>query len=62
MTTYQFTLIVEGPDLQTDGRIDDLYEVGRDARRIDLREIVGLGRPLAYPPLPVGCTNRRGQC
>lgn len=30
MTTYQFTLIVEGPDLQTDDRIDDLYEAGCD--------------------------------
>ena len=30
MTTYQFTLIVEGPDLQADDLIDALYEAGCD--------------------------------
>ena len=30
MTTYQFTLIVEGPDLQADRLIDGLYEAGCD--------------------------------
>ena len=28
--THQFTLIVEGPDLQADGRIDELSEAGCD--------------------------------
>ena len=28
MPAYQFMLIVEGPDLQEDGRIDALYESG----------------------------------
>ncbi|MBL6926052.1 MAG: DNA-binding protein [Acidimicrobiia bacterium] len=30
MKTYQFTLIVDGPDLQTDELIDSLYEAGCD--------------------------------
>ncbi len=30
METYQFTLIVEGPDLQSDDLIDALYEAGCD--------------------------------
>lgn len=30
MTTYQFTLIVEGPDLQADDRVDALHEAGCD--------------------------------
>ena len=30
MTVYEFTLIVEGPDLQDDDRIDALYELGCD--------------------------------
>jgi hypothetical protein len=30
MTTYQFTLIVEGPDLQADNLVDALYEAGCD--------------------------------
>ncbi|MYE31265.1 MAG: DNA-binding protein [Chloroflexi bacterium] len=30
MPSYEFTLIVEGPDLQTDARIDALYEAGCD--------------------------------
>lgn len=30
MATYQFTLIVEGPDLQADGQIDALYQAGCD--------------------------------
>lgn len=30
MTTYQFTLIVEGPDLQADNLIDALFEAGSD--------------------------------
>lgn len=28
MPAYQFMLIVDGPDLQEDGRIDALYEAG----------------------------------
>jgi hypothetical protein len=30
MTTHQFTLIVDGPDLQTEGLADQLFEVGCD--------------------------------
>ena len=30
MTTHTFTLIVNGPDLQSDERIDDVYEAGCD--------------------------------
>ena len=30
MSTYSFTLIVEGPDLQDDTRIDEVYEAGCD--------------------------------
>ena len=30
MPSYEFTLIVEGPDLQTSARIDALYEAGCD--------------------------------
>ena len=30
MPAYQFMLIVEGPDLQEDGRLDALYEAGCD--------------------------------
>ena len=30
MDTYRFTLIVEGPDLQDEGLIDELHEAGCD--------------------------------
>ena len=30
MPTHEFTLIVEGPDLQDDARINALYELGCD--------------------------------
>ena len=30
MTTHTFTLIVDGPDLQSDELIDDVYEAGCD--------------------------------
>ena len=30
MTTHTFTLIVDGPDLQPDELVDDVFEAGRD--------------------------------
>ncbi len=38
MSTYHFTLVVDGPDIQSGATIDDLYEAGCDDALIGLTD------------------------
>ncbi len=52
MSTYQFTLIIDGPDLQTEETLDELYEAGcGDALpgRVDDTQYVDFDREAASP-------------